>query len=395
MSRAVWRGVLCAAVLAGVVSCGKESGEPSTEDKVLARVGTHEIRRSELQAAYDALPVSQRNQYNGAAGQQRLLEELIKRKLMLVAAEDLRLEDRPGIRKRLDTFREQTLAQAFNEYLQENLPKPTEQDLQEYFDKHADEFKVPARVNASWIKCGTREQALDARRRIVIGGEHFGTVAREVTIDECSQRDGGLLGYFNPIGYVRCIGMRPEFQANAFELEADDVSEVFEWDGGWAFIKLHEKTTERELPFSKARESIVARLRPTLNDSVLDAEFARLRDKYHAESLYSLEDELADQSADDLMRMATESTNPHDKIAIYEVLLKRYPQYERADEARFMVAFTYSEELKDLAAARREFERVVEEYPQSEIRESAVYMLQNLGMDNTPRFEQPTPTQTP
>jgi outer membrane protein assembly factor BamD (BamD/ComL family) len=130
---------------------------------------------------------------------------------------------------------------------------------------------------------------------------------------------------------------------------------------------------------------------------VFDAEYAKLRDKYGVKMHYSLEEELADQSADDLMRLATETTNSHDKIAIYEVLLKRYPQYERADEARFMVGFTYSEELKDLAAARREFERVVEEYPQSEIRESAVYMLQNLGKDNLPQFEQqkPTATQTP
>ena len=394
--RRVLRAVLCAAVLSGVASCTKqESGEPAKDDKVLARVGGHEIRQSELQNTYDALPVSQRNQFNGATGQQRLLDELVKRKLMLAAAEDLRLEDRPGVRKRLESFREQTLAQAFNEYLQENLPQPTEQDLQDYFDKHADDFKVPARVNASWIKCATRQQALDARRRVTIAGEHFGTVAREVSIDECSQRDGGLLGYFNPVGYVRCIGMRPEFQAIAFALEADDVSDVFEWDGGWAIIKLHEKTTERDMPFSKARETILARLRPTLTDSVLGAEFARLRTKYNVQRLYSLEDELADQSADDLMRLATETPNAQDKISIYEVLLKRYPQYERADEARFMIGFTYSEELKDLPAARREFERVVAEYPQSEIRESAVYMLQNLGQDNTPRFEQPTPTKVP
>jgi parvulin-like peptidyl-prolyl isomerase len=392
------RVALCAAVLGGAVSCAKkEGGESTGDDKVLAQVGGHEIRRSEVQGWYDALPASQRNQFNGAAGQQRLLEQIINRKLMLVAAEDLGLDQRPAVRKRLDNFREQTLAQAFNEYLQENLPQPTEQDLQEYFDRHTEEFKVPARVNASWIKCKTREQALDARRRIVVGGEAFANVAREVTTDECSQRDGGLLGYFNPVGYVRCIGMRPEFQAIAFELEADDVSDVFAWDEGWAFIKLHEKTTERDLPFAKARETIVARLRPALNDSVFDAEYAKLRDKYGVKMHYSLEEELADQSADDLMRLATETTNSHDKIAIYEVLLKRYPQYERADEARFMVGFTYSEELKDLAAARREFERVVEEYPQSEIRESAVYMLQNLGKDNLPQFEQqkPTATQTP
>lgn len=394
--RAITLRVACVVLAFGVAACAKKSPESAAgEDPVLARVGSVEIRDSDLQSAYNGLSAGVRSQYAGPAGQQRLLDELIDSKLLVIAAEELKLDERPVVRDRLQHFREQTLIQAYTDYLQENLPQPTEQDLMKYFEDHASEFRMQARVNASWIRCATRAEIDTARRRIVADGKRFADVAREVSTDQCSKQDGGLLGYFNPEGYVRCIGNNPAFQKIVFALEEGDVSQPFEWEGGWAIVVVHEKSTARDLPFAKVRERVALAMRPRLTPEAVAADRARLRQEFKVQRLFKLEDALADRTADDLMLMATEASNPQDKLSLFGLLIDRYPDYQRADEVRFMMGFTYSEELKDLAAARREFERVIEDYPNSEIRESAVYMLENLGQKDLPRFEQPAPETAP
>ena len=380
----------------GIASCGG-SGSSGGDDhghdhgRVLATVQGQEVTEHDLELELQRIPSHTRGQYQGVTGRQRLLELVINRKLIRLEALALGLDEDPDLVKRMQDFEERLLTDAYNFYLVENLPKPTEQDLQDYFEAHRNEFIVQARINASWMLLDTQEEAEAARTR-VLQGEKFTAVAHDVNTDPCTKADGGLLGYFSPDGYVRCIGKNPEFSRRAFDLEAGDISEPFPWQDKWALLRIHEKTTERPMPFRKARERIEARLRPTLNDSIINADMARLQQKFNVDNNYSPATELADKSADDLMRLATESNNPKDKITYYEVLLSRFPQYERADEAQFMIGFVYSEELRDAENARLAFQKMLADYPNSQIRDSANYMLKNLDKLDVPTFESVVPT---
>lgn len=374
----------------GMLACGaneQQSTPAGDEAGVLARVGDEVITEDDLESALSALPRHQQPQFRSDLGRRRFLNQLVDQKLIVLGAIDQKLDQDPQVQKRIQDFRGGLLRQAYLNFLLEGLPKPTEEELRDYYEAHRDEFRVLARVNVSWIKCATREDAEAARRRIVVDGERFATVARQVTIDDCSRRDNGLLGYFNPGGYVRCIGKRQEFNDMAFELEADDVGPIFEWDGGWAFLKVHEKTTERPEPYSKARERIEARLRPTVTDSMLAAELRKLRSRFGVETFIDVTLALEGKSAEELMRLATESESALDKIEYYRALLKKYPHHERADEAQFMIGFVHSEELKDYEGARPEYQKVIDNYPDSNVRESALWMLQNMGRDETPPFQ--------
>jgi len=388
-SRFGW-GVVLAVVL-GVLACSKGEKGAESPDRVLARVGKEKITEADMREAIDAMPKHEQAQYQTVMGRKRLLDMLVDRLLLVAAAEDKGMDQTPDVTSRMEEMRRSLLTAAYRDYMVEQLPKPTEEDLKAYYDGHHEEFTVLPRVNASWIKCATKAKAEAARQRVVGKGEHFGTVAREVSIDECSKKDNGLLGYFNPAGYVRCIGNRPEFSQRVFELEAEDVSEVFPWDNGWAIVKVHEKTTERQEPFSKARDRIAARLRPQLSDSLLQAELQLLRQRIGVEMLVDAAAELADKSAEDLMKMATEGSSPIDKIEIYKVLLQKYPHHERADEAQFMIGFVLSEELHDYDTARKEYQKVLDNYPDSDVRDSVLYMMQNMGRNEAPEFQEAQP----
>ena len=315
----------------------------------------------------------------------------LPRELDLPGAEAQGIDKDPQVSKQLQELRTSILVQAYQRKMVDALPQPTEEQIKKYFDEHPQEFSIPARVNASWIKCATKADCERARKRIVDGKEEFAKVAAAVSIDKESAKDGGLLGYFNPIGYIRSIGSgehSQEFAKHAFELEANDVGPVFQWDDGWAFIKLHEKTTERAEPFAQAHDRIAARLRPSFSDSLLSKELAKLRQSIKVETFVDIDKELENKTAEELMRLATESSDPHDKIEYYRALLRKYPHYERADEAQFMIGFVYSEDLQDFESARPEYEKVLKDYPDSQVKESAQYMIQNMGHGKMPDFEE-------
>jgi EpsD family peptidyl-prolyl cis-trans isomerase len=383
-----------ALAVAVAVACGRKAGDaPREADKSapLARVGGQTITQKDVDDAMQQIPQSRAREFEGARGKLRIIELLVDRQLMLKAATDAGLDREPEFVRQTRQFRDGLLLQGYQRRMIEALPKPTDVQLRQYYDDHAAEFTTPARINASWIKVATKAAADRARHRIVERGENFADVAREVSIDTETRADGGLLGYFNPTGYVRSIGAdKPEFTARVFELEPDDVSEVFAWDGGFAFVKVHEKTSERQEPFERAVDRIRARLTPSFNDSLLQANLSDLRSKYKPQILFDAEKELEGKTAEELMKLATEAGDARDKIEYYRGLLKKYPNFARADEAQFMIGFAYSEELQDFDAARREYQAVIDNYPQSEMRESAQFMLQNMGRGSTlPDFEPP------
>mgnify|MGYP001265748845 CR=1 FL=1 len=66
-------------------------------------------------------------------------------------------------------------------------------------------------------------------------------------------------------------------------------------------------------------------------------------------------------------------------INLYERLLNEYPQSEFGDEAQFMIAFIYEEYLNDMEKARGAYQRVIDRYPNSELAASAKQLLPHVG----------------
>ena len=80
-----------------------------------------------------------------------------------------------------------------------------------------------------------RTKLEDLRRRIVEDGEDFAELARIYSDDPGSARIGGDLGMQRRGTFV------PEFEAAAYSMEANEISEVFESDFGFHFLQLLER----------------------------------------------------------------------------------------------------------------------------------------------------------
>lgn len=66
-------------------------------------------------------------------------------------------------------------------------------------------------------------------------------------------------------------------------------------------------------------------------------------------------------------------------ITIYDWIIERYPNHPRGATSLFLKAFTFDNDLKDFENARIYYEDFLKKYPNNEFAESAKFLLENLG----------------
>lgn len=84
-------------------------------------------------------------------------------------------------------------------------------------------------------------------------------------------------------------------------------------------------------------------------------------------------------------------------LSRYRAVLARFPKSDEAYKARFMIAFTYSEYLKEEKVALKEYRRVLADYPKCDLADDADWMIRNIesGGALMPKFDDLDTTGTP
>jgi parvulin-like peptidyl-prolyl isomerase len=141
----------------------------------------------------------------------------------------------------------------------------TDADARKYYDDNPSRFEQPEMVRASHILLGTRDSVTGndlpedkkaAKRKQIEdllkrarAGEDFAKLAQEYSEDPGSKDKGGE--YKFPRGQ-----MVPEFEAAAFSLKTNQISDVVTTSFGYHIIKLSEKIPARKVEYAKAASDI-------------------------------------------------------------------------------------------------------------------------------------------
>lgn len=136
----------------------------------------------------------------------------------------------------------------YRKVFQSNI-EVNEEDILEYYNTHKDEFNTDE-VKASQILISTldknnneiseddkgkqKEKAEEILNKIR-SGEEFKILAKKYSDDKLSGKNGGDLGYFSK------NDKNIEFTSKVFNLNENEVSEVFETSYGYHIVKLIEK----------------------------------------------------------------------------------------------------------------------------------------------------------
>ena len=141
----------------------------------------------------------------------------------------------------------------------------SDDEVKKYYDENPGKFEQPEMVRASHILIGTRDQATNTElteeqkkaklkladdiRKRVLAGEDFAKLAKEYSDDPGSKDNGGE--YTFPRGQ-----MVPEFEAAAFSLGTNQVSDIVTTQFGYHIIKLSEKMPAKKVELANVSDDL-------------------------------------------------------------------------------------------------------------------------------------------
>jgi peptidyl-prolyl cis-trans isomerase C len=171
--------------------------------------------------------------------------------------------------------------------------KVTDDEVKKFYDDHPSDFEEPEKVRASHILLGTRDdkntelpkEKKDAKRKLAEdlvkrarAGEDFAKLAKEYSEDPGSKDKGGE--YTFPRGQ-----MVPEFEAAAFALGTNQVSDVVTTQFGYHVIKLSQKFPAAKVDFDKSASHIRDFLTQKKLQNEIPTYMAKLRKEANVEIL--------------------------------------------------------------------------------------------------------------
>ncbi len=384
-SRRLFAIILAVIIAVAAASCSREEGDVKVKTGLAARIGDSKITKDEVDERFEQLSEKQKNDFKGKRGKVEFLDKLIEEEIIYVEAKNMKLQHVPEIKKVLKQAERNILvSEYFNREILEKIDVP-EEEIETYYEGNLLEFTTRGLIKAQHTFTTSRKKAEEWKRRLA-EGESISKIAKEESEDDLTAPQAGNLGYFNPGGYIKFIGRSSTWSEAVNELEAQEISDIIEFEKGYSIVRVMEKSPERILPLSDVRQRIIEKLRAQRARDVYEIAIARLKDSYRPNNYLREELLEAVRSPEQYWEIAQMESDSYERIQYYREIVEYYPDHQYAPQALFMIGFVYAEELQNRVEARRRLDELLHKYPDSEVAESAKWMIDNMETPH-PSFE--------
>ncbi len=257
-----------------LTACGEQATTATSGQATVAGKAADEGDRGETLATVDDLTVGSK-EFEAAAARKipaegdqlsadekkEVLDRLVDEKLLYKAALAQGLDKDPKVQKVMinSLLREAVYANVRNSDF-------SDEDLQAYFDKHLDEFVVPAKVQIQRILVKVKDDRPDPaakaeaeriRGEVVAAPKKFKELAKKYSEDPYRRR-GGDVGFVPKKGKP---GLDQAVVDKAFQLEKDGISPVFKTDDGYNIIMVPNKREKVERTFQQMKGSVLRKVK--------------------------------------------------------------------------------------------------------------------------------------
>lgn len=256
------------------LSCAKKEEQ---RGPYLAKVGSVKITSADLERDIKNLPEFAQKLFEGTAGREKFLDEMIKKELLYQEAVKRGLDKDPEFLHKLEEFKKLTLIGQLLEKEIEAKAKVTDQDVKDYYEKHKEELSSISQIRASHILVKSEGEAKKIIERVK-KGEDFAAIAKKNSIDPGSAKNGGDLGYFSSGQMV------PEFEAAAAKLKKGEISsEPVKTKFGYHIIKVTDRKTGDAVEFEKIKNVLFQRISAERQKEFFDSYIENLKKTYKVE----------------------------------------------------------------------------------------------------------------
>jgi len=286
------------------------------------------------------------------------------------------------LRRQFEEMKRQAVVQKYLDRAREETARVSDADARAFYDEHRDEYRTEKMVRVRMLLTADAKIA----RRAYEMAEHdslaFADLCQRFSDNDFVVSARGLVPTWLREGRaVPWIGNHQAFHDVVFALEKGQLSEPFETGAGWHVVRVEELREARERPFDEVKKDVVDRIARTRSTRGLPELLAELNERYDV----TVVAEAQGMSADELFAQAQSETDATRRVELYDELVTRFPDFDHALDAHFMIGFIRSEELQDPVAARESFLKVIELDPDSDLAQSARWMLSSEGVE--PVFE--------
>lgn len=244
------------------------------EDKILAIVNGNELTEGDLEYTIAKFPPERRRMFNTEAGKKQLLDQMVSFELIYLYGRENNLDKEESYIASLKNAEKEILTQvAISNVLKD--AEVTEEEANNYYNEHIDEFKKGALVAAKHILVDSEEKALDIKKEID-GGLSFEDAAKKYSSCPSKER-GGDLGEF-PRG-----SMVKEFEDSAFSLPIGSVSSPVKTQFGYHLILVTERKDENVPNFQEVKGTIYNNLIQQKQSQVYFNKIEELKRIYNVE----------------------------------------------------------------------------------------------------------------
>ena len=257
-----------------LVSCSKKDADQ--KGPYLAKIDKTTITQADFDREFKALPDYAQQIFTDAAGRERFLNEIVNKELLYKEAMKKGFDKGSEFNKKMEDFKKLTLVSEVFEKEIMAKSKVSDQDIRDYYDKNKDSFVMATEIKASHILVKTEEEAQKVLARLK-KGEKFEAIARAVSLDTASAKNGGDVGFFKKGQMV------PEFERAAASLKVGDISIPVKTQFGYHIIKVTDKKTGAPVEFEKVRDLISQKLSGEKQKEAFEAYIAELKKTYKVE----------------------------------------------------------------------------------------------------------------
>ena len=216
------------AVTISLNGCGGKAGAEGTVIAEFEWNGTHHITLEEMLQEISELPTYKQQQYQEAEGGfEEYMNLMAESRLILCLAKDRKLDEEPGILKKVQDYYHELLVDKITEVEVDQKLKPTEEDYRLYYEENKEDYVEPERVRLTCITLTNEERAKEVFQRIK-DGEDIAALAAELSANEeligpgSNNEIPGDTDFFDNTTYAK---RAKPFSDAAFEFEVGQMNE--------------------------------------------------------------------------------------------------------------------------------------------------------------------------
>jgi parvulin-like peptidyl-prolyl isomerase len=257
--------VALAACLIGSAS----AQQPAAGDAVVGKMGSVELKSSDLRRLIDAQPPEVRKQIAGGLTElDRLVRNELVRLSLLAEAKTKGWDKKPDVVLMMERARDQALLQAYMaDVAKPPANFPSDEDIKNAYDSNKAALSVPPQYQLAQIFVAQPEtadratataatkKATELAAKAQVKGTDFAKLARETSDHKDTAPNGGDLGWLPE------NQMLAEIRAAVLKMEKGDVSGPIRSSNGWHIVKLVDKKPASVRPLPDVRDTIANQIR--------------------------------------------------------------------------------------------------------------------------------------